>query len=318
MYDIKSGQGCGIKATLLTPSGSVCDLRRARYIAAALVLPSGATMNCDDIAYNEVTNAVYVRLLGTRELLNVGRYGIVFNVKLDDKTMYSTPVLYFAEVGEEAATGYRELTLALSVSVVNFPDNVAYTGASPKIGDKNTWLVYDDNLKAYIDTGIIVNTLGLSQNIPVVQNPGDKPDAVMSQAAVTAALGGKVDTVAGKGLSTCDFTSAHKEKLEGLHASGLVPAAAAGTLVVEAGRFYYRTGQPSLSVTGVAGFTADADCAALAVSGSCAVTFSSAFTCQQGIDTLEATAAQYKIYTIQRVPLSAIAAIHIVNCSIYG
>lgn len=42
MYDIKLGQGCGIKATMLTPAGGVCDLRRARYIAASLVLPSGA------------------------------------------------------------------------------------------------------------------------------------------------------------------------------------------------------------------------------------------------------------------------------------
>ena len=66
MYDIKLGQGCGIKATMLTPAGGVCDLRRARYIAASLVLPSGATMNCEDIAFNEVTNGVYVRLLGTR------------------------------------------------------------------------------------------------------------------------------------------------------------------------------------------------------------------------------------------------------------
>ena len=86
MYDIKLGQGCGIKATMLTPAGGVCDLRRARYIAASLVLPSGATMNCEDIAFNEVTNGVYVRLLGTRELTTTGQYGIVFNVKLEDKT----------------------------------------------------------------------------------------------------------------------------------------------------------------------------------------------------------------------------------------
>mgnify|MGYP001521833420 CR=1 FL=1 len=38
MYDIKLGQGCGIKATMLTPAGGVRDLRRARYIAASLVL----------------------------------------------------------------------------------------------------------------------------------------------------------------------------------------------------------------------------------------------------------------------------------------
>ena len=81
MYDIKLGQGCGIKATMLTPAGGVCDLRRARYIAASLVLPSGATMNCEDIAFNEVTNGVYVRLLGTRELTTTGQYGIDFDYK---------------------------------------------------------------------------------------------------------------------------------------------------------------------------------------------------------------------------------------------
>lgn len=161
MYDIKLGQGCGIKATMLTPAGGVCDLRRARYIAASLVLVSGATMNCEDVTFNEVTNAVYVRLLGTRELTATGRYGIIFNVKLEDKTMYSTPVVWFAEVKENAPTGYHELTLSLSLTVVNFPDNVSYTGASPKIGDKNTWLIYDDNLNAYVDTGIEVGYANL-------------------------------------------------------------------------------------------------------------------------------------------------------------
>jgi hypothetical protein len=161
MYDIKLGQGCGIKATMLTPAGGVCDLRRARYIAASLVLVSGATMNCEDVTFNEVTNAVYVRLLGTRELTATGRYGIIFNVKLEDKTMYSTPVVWFAEVKENAPTGYHELTLSLSLTVVNFPDNVSYTGASPKIGDKNTWLVYDDDLNAYVDTGIEVGYANL-------------------------------------------------------------------------------------------------------------------------------------------------------------
>lgn len=161
MYDIKLGQGCGIKATLLTPAGGVCDLRRSRYIAASLVLPSGATMNCADIAFNEVTNAVYVRLLGTRELTAAGRYGIIFNAKLEDKTMYSTPVVYFAEVSTDAATGYHELTLSLALTVVGFPDNVSYTGASPKISDKNTWLTYDDDLNAYVDTGIEVGYANL-------------------------------------------------------------------------------------------------------------------------------------------------------------
>lgn len=156
MYDIKLGSGCGIKATLLTPSGRVCDLRKARYIGASLVLPSGQTMVCEDLSVNEITNSVYVRLLAARELTSVGQYGIVFNVKLSDRTMYATPVVHFAEVVEDGVTDYRELTLSLSVSVVYFPDNVAYTGASPKISSRYTWLVYNDSRQAYEDTGIPV------------------------------------------------------------------------------------------------------------------------------------------------------------------
>ena len=110
MYDIKLGQGCGIKATMLTPTGGVCDLRRARYIAASLVLPSGATMNCEDIAFNEVTNGVYVRLLGTRELTTTGPSSlpsanhttgveyIVLSSSLTLKTMPYCPVVVSSRV----------------------------------------------------------------------------------------------------------------------------------------------------------------------------------------------------------------------------
>lgn len=199
MYDIKLGQGCGIKATMLTPAGGICDLRRARYIAASLVLPSGATMNCEDIAFNEVTNGVYVRLLGTRELTTTGQYGIVFNVKLEDKTMYSTPVVRFAEVKEDAPTGYHELTLSLSLTVVNFPDNVSYTGASPKIGDKNTWLVYDDNLNAYVDTGIEVGYANLLSRYDgkfaeIVVPCTEATKAAAAAAAAGNAAAGKANT----------------------------------------------------------------------------------------------------------------------------
>jgi hypothetical protein len=198
MYDIKLGQGCGIKATMLTPAGGVCDLRRARYIAASLVLPSGATMNCEDIAFNEVTNGVYVRLLGTRELTTTGQYGIVFNVKLEDKTMYSTPVVWFAEVKEDAPTGYHELTLSLSLTVVNFPDNVSYTGASPKISDKNTWLVYDDDLNAYVDTGIEVGYANLLSRydgkFAEIVVPCTEATNAAAAATVAATAAGKANT----------------------------------------------------------------------------------------------------------------------------
>ena len=234
MYNIKEGQGCGIKATLLTPTGGVCDLRKSRYIAATLVLPSGATMNCEDISFNEVTNAVYVRLLGTRELTAIGQYGIVFNVKLEDKTMYSTPVVYFAEVSEDAATGYQELTLALSVTVVNFPDNVSYTGASPKIGDKNTWLVYDDNLNAYVDTGVDVGYANLLSRydgkfaeIVVPCTEATKTAAAATVAANNAAAA--ANTEAGKATTAAAAANTASGKANAATTAANNAAAAANT-----------------------------------------------------------------------------------------
>ena len=99
--------------------------------------------------------------------------------------MYSTPVVWFAEVKEDAPTGYHELTLSLSLTVVNFPDNVSYTGASPKISDKNTWLVYDDDLNAYVDTGIEVGyanllTVSLPKSLSRVPRQPTRPQRLRS------------------------------------------------------------------------------------------------------------------------------------------
>ena len=53
--------------------------------------------------------------------------------------------------------------------------------------------------------------------IPVVlQTTGDSTTNVTSQNSVTSALGGKVDAVQGKGLSTEDYTTAEKTKLSGI------------------------------------------------------------------------------------------------------
>ena len=50
--------------------------------------------------------------------------------------------------------------------------------------------------------------------IPIVlQTTGDSTANVMSQNSVTSALGGKVDVVQGKGLSTEDYTTEEKTKL---------------------------------------------------------------------------------------------------------
>lgn len=53
--------------------------------------------------------------------------------------------------------------------------------------------------------------------IPIVlQATGDSTANVMSQNSVTSALGGKVDAVQGKGLSTEDYTTEEKTKLSGI------------------------------------------------------------------------------------------------------
>lgn len=156
MYNIRLGYGCGIKATLLTNGEHLANLRKARYIGAVLVKPNGATLKCDDVAFDEVTQAVYVRLLPDRELIDEGKYGIVINAAIGANEMYSTGVVNVIEVGADAEVGYSEITIDLSVNIVNFPRNVAYTGASPKISDGNTWLVYNDGLDAYVDTGVDV------------------------------------------------------------------------------------------------------------------------------------------------------------------
>lgn len=154
MADIKLGYGIGIKATLLTPAGAVCDLRDALYVNAVLTLPNGSTMYAQDIAVDRVTNAIYVRLLADRELTAEGNYRILFNVKLADGVMYSTVAVNFANVTTDANADYKELSLSFSLDVTDYPQNVERTGASPKVSSRQTWLVYNDEAKAYEDTGI--------------------------------------------------------------------------------------------------------------------------------------------------------------------
>jgi hypothetical protein len=154
MADIKLGYGCGIKATLLMPTGVVCDLRDALLVNAVLVLPNGSTMYAKDISADNVTNAIYVRLLADRELTTEGNYSILFNVKLVDGVMYSTVAVNFANVTTNADAEYKEIVLSSNLEVTDYPHNVQRTGASPKISPRQTWLVYNDEAKAYEDTGI--------------------------------------------------------------------------------------------------------------------------------------------------------------------
>lgn len=125
------------------------------------MLPNGASIPCADVSIDDVTNSVYVRLLADRELTMIGKYGIMFNLKLANGVMYSSPMVVFAEVSADAEVEYKELNISLGVALTYLPANVAYTGASPKIGPNGTWLVYNDELNAYEDTGEPANYGGL-------------------------------------------------------------------------------------------------------------------------------------------------------------
>ena len=62
------------------------------------------------------------------------------------------------KVVEGSEIKYTELPLSLDANLIDVPYNVITTGASPKIGPNNTWLVYNDEIKAYEDTGISVES----------------------------------------------------------------------------------------------------------------------------------------------------------------
>ena len=71
-------------------------------------------------------------------------------------------------------------------------------------------------LNKVIDKANSVSSGGGGGDIEVVQTTGASTTAVMSQNATTVALGGKVSIIAGKGLSSNDFTNEYKAKLDSL------------------------------------------------------------------------------------------------------
>lgn len=233
MYYVKTGYGCGLKVSLVQPSGAAVNLRKVRYIGAVLRLPGGQTMTVSDINFDELTNNVFVRLLPTRELTTEGNYAIVFNVKLSDNTMYSTQLVEIINVDADNPAGYIETTIAMSLAVVNFPSNVDVTGCSPKVSDNNTWLVYDDNLNAYVDTGVSVGYAELTTRYDGVFASIITPANKATDAANTAANAANdavvnMDTVFGV-LAHADVTI--EKKLDTL--AKLVIGIISGTVLVE-------------------------------------------------------------------------------------
>ncbi len=115
-------------------------------------------MQALDSSIDRETNTVYARLLPDRELKVTGEYGLFVNVKMVSNRMLATHVLKIVKVVEGSEIKYTELPLSLDVNLIDVPYNVITTGASPKIGPNNTWLVYNDEIKAYEDTGISVES----------------------------------------------------------------------------------------------------------------------------------------------------------------
>lgn len=73
-------------------------------------------------------------------------------------------------------------------------------GKSPKISDNGTWLVYSDELKTFVDTGIKAS--------------GSDNNYTDADKALVQTIPNKVDKVEGKGLSTNDFTDEYKQKVD--------------------------------------------------------------------------------------------------------
>ncbi|MBE6198007.1 MAG: hypothetical protein E7141_04940, partial [Rikenellaceae bacterium] len=155
MYILKAGEGCVLKMRLVEANGAPIELRNARFVQAILHLPNEATMLCEDVRFDEVSQHVFVRLSAIDELTMEGVYGININALFDGRVVTSA-VLDFAEVKANTESRYFELLIDLFVSTTDVPSCVKYTGASPKISENGTWLVFNDEINAFEDTGISI------------------------------------------------------------------------------------------------------------------------------------------------------------------
>ena len=187
MLEIKQGTSLGVRIVLKRPSGTDADLRRARELSVWLQLPSGETMQALDSSIDRDTNTVYARLLPDRELKVTGEYGLFVNVKMVSNRVLATHVLKIVKVVEGSETKYTELPLSLDANLIDVPYNVITTGASPKIGPNNTWLVYNDEIKAYEDTGISVESAKEASEAAAAANEAAVEANKMAALAKTAA-----------------------------------------------------------------------------------------------------------------------------------
>lgn len=167
------------------------------------------------------TNAVQNKAVKAYVDSNIYEQRIIYSA--ENGTLTTSQRTYNAEtytklINREKITVYysgfnNTPLLPLSVGSMNMMTNVItlvhYSGVAPNIATTTFELYSDGNVEhtsmLYVAQNIIIDTALSGVSTSPVQNK-----------VITAALNNKIDKVTGKGLSTEDFTSALKTKLEGL------------------------------------------------------------------------------------------------------
>lgn len=167
------------------------------------------------------TNAVQNKAVKAYVDSNIYEQRIIYSA--ENGTLTTSQRTYNAEtytklINREKITVYysgfnNTPLLPLSVGSMNMMTNVItlvhYSGVAPNIATTTFELYSDGNVEhtsmLYVAQNIIIDTALSGVSTSPVQNK-----------VITAALNNKIDKVTGKGLSTEDFTTVLKTKLEGL------------------------------------------------------------------------------------------------------